>query len=290
MKTLCIYHGNCADGFGAAWAVRKALGDRVEFYPGIYGQAAPDVKDRDVVLVDFSYKRVVLDDMARFAHTLLVLDHHKSAAEDLAHMPAARKTWDEHLGFAGAPGCPHTGAVFDMTRSGAMIAWNYFHPFDPAPRLIRHIQDRDLWKFELEGTREIQSAIFSYPYDFGAWDELFARNPDRLREEGVGIERKHHKDVAELVKICQRPMKIAGHVVPSASLPYTYSSDAGHVMAKGEPFAACYWDTPAGRVFSLRSSDDGMDVSEIAKQYGGGGHMRAAGFTIPLSRIPEFEP
>ena len=52
-------------------------------------------------------------------------------------------------------------------------------------------------------------------------------------------------------------------------------------MAQGEPFAACYWDTEGARVFSLRSADDGLDVSEIAKQYGGGGHVRAAGFSVP---------
>ena len=34
-KKMCIYHGNCADGFGAAWVVRKALGSDVEFVAGI---------------------------------------------------------------------------------------------------------------------------------------------------------------------------------------------------------------------------------------------------------------
>ena len=82
------------------------------------------------------------------------------------------------------------------------------------------------------------------------------------------------------MKVCQRRMVIAGHDVPVASLPYTLTSDAGHLMAHGEPFAACYWDTPEGRVFSLRSTDDGMDVSVIAKQYGGGGHAHASGFRV----------
>lgn len=46
-KVLCIYHGNCQDGFGAAWAVRHALGeDMVEFYPGVYQDEAPDVRGR----------------------------------------------------------------------------------------------------------------------------------------------------------------------------------------------------------------------------------------------------
>ena len=76
-------------------------------------------------------------------------------------------------------------------------------------------------------------------------------------------------------------MVIAGHDVPVASLPYTLVSDAAHLMAHGEPFAACYWDTAEGRTFGLRATDEGMDVSEVAKQYGGGGHAKAAGFKVP---------
>ena len=98
---------------------------------------------------------------------------------------------------------------------------------------------------------------------------------------GAAIERKHHKDVAELVKVCQRRMLIGGHDVPVASLPYTLVSDAAHAMAQGEPFAACYWDTAEGRNFGLRATDDGLDVSDIAKKYGGGGHAKAAGFKVP---------
>ena len=75
-------------------------------------------------------------------------------------------------------------------------------------------------------------------------------------------------------------MSIGGHDVPVASLPYTLVSDAAHLMAQGELFAACYWDTAAGRNFGLRAADDGLDVSEIAKLYGGGGHAKAAGFKV----------
>ena len=95
----------------------------------------------------------------------------------------------------------------------------------------------------------------------------------RIADMGGAIEKKHHKDVAELVKVTQRVMVIGSNSVPVANIPYTLTSDAGNLMAQGEPFAACYWDTPPnGRVFSLRSTDDGIDVSAIAKAYGGGGH------------------
>lgn len=262
--TLCIYHGNCADGFGAAWAVRQAIPE-ADFYAATYQAPPPDVTGKRVVMVDFSYKRPVLLDMANKAESILILDHHKSAAEDLIDLPA------------------NVVAVFDMERSGAMMAWQHFFPEVPAPRLIEHIQDRDLWRFALRGTREIQANVFSYPYDFGVWDALMSADVETLRGEGAAIERKHHKDIAELVKVTKRRMVIGGFDVPVANLPYTLSSDAGHLMAQGEPFAACYWDTPDGRVFSLRSSDAGQDVSAVAKGYGGGGHRNAAGFQVPHS-------
>src|SRR5690606_38146361 len=111
--------------------------------------------------------------------------------------------------------------------------------------------------FTLPRTREIQAAVFSYPYDFDVWDRLMRTNDlAGLAMEGAAIERKHHKDVAELVKVVTRPMRIGGHVVPMANLPYTLASDAGHLLCGDEyPFAGCYWDTHDGRVFSLRSRE-----------------------------------
>lgn len=284
---LCIYHGNCADGFAAAWVVRNHFKGSVNFHAGVYGDAPPDVTGRDVIMVDFSYKRDVLYAMAQKANTIVVLDHHKTAADDLAQLSLSHY-WDPK----GLRNCTEMDGrlpievVFDMARSGAMIAWDYFNTTGnqrtAPPKLLEHIQDRDLWLFKLEGTREIQANVFSYPYDFAVWDELMRSSVDVLRIEGRAIERKHHKDIAELVGVSKRRMKICGHSVPVANLPYTLSSDAGHLMAKGEPFAACYMDNPGGRVFSLRSAPDGVDVSAIAKAYGGGGHQHASGFTVAI--------
>jgi oligoribonuclease NrnB/cAMP/cGMP phosphodiesterase (DHH superfamily) len=289
MKILCIYHGQCADGFGAAWVVRKALGtENVEFYPGVYQEPPPNVAGRDVILMDFSYKRPVLDEMARAAHSILILDHHKTAAADLADLPPAPK-WSIWQGCGIGDDPPlsiglRVRAVFDMDRSGAGMAWDYFFPGEARPALLNHIEDRDLWRFSLDGTREIQANIFSHPYDFEVWDRLMGDDPQSLRAEGLAIERKHFKDIAELVKATQRSMVIGGVEIPVANLPYTLTSDAGHQMAMAHPsrMACCYWDTPGGRVFSLRSTDDGPDVSAVAKKYGGGGHMHAAGFRMEI--------
>jgi oligoribonuclease NrnB/cAMP/cGMP phosphodiesterase (DHH superfamily) len=289
---LCIYHANCADGFGAAWAIWKFFGHgNVDFHPGVYQDPPPDVADCDVILVDFSYKRQVLLEMAQTARSILILDHHKSAAEELRDFEPPENPvlsgYNPERIAQHAWECDQlpVRALFDMSRSGAMLAWNYFFPNQAAPRLLRHIEDRDLWRFELENTREIQAALFSYPYDFEVWDMLVSDvqidGGDALAMEGEAIERKHFKDIHELIRAAAYRTVIAGHDVPVLNAPYFYSSDAGHIMAQGEPFAACYYDTADHRIYSLRSSDKGLDVSVIAGLFGGGGHRNAAGFKVP---------
>lgn len=268
-KPICIYHGNCADGFGAAWVFKRFADRDFDFHAGVYQDSPPDVEGRDVYLVDFSYKQAVVEAMLERCSRLVLIDHHKTAIEDLAP-----------LFEAGAIEC-----LTDINYSGAMLAWQWFNGDAEPPQLIRHIEDRDLWRFALPFTREIQACVFSHPYDFKVWDALMEAGPDEIAafvREGQAIERKHHKDIAELVGVVTRNMEIGGHSVPVANLPYTLTSDAGHLLAKGCPFAACYWDTPEGRVFSLRSTDEGLDVSEVAKQYGGGGHRNASGFRVPF--------
>lgn len=266
--TLCIFHFNCADGFSAAWAVWKKIGDSVQYHGGIHGEAPPDVTGHDVVIVDFSYKRPVMEEIIAKARSVTVLDHHKSAIADLQPLYDA--------------GLIH--GVFDLNRSGAMITWNYFHPDTPAPKLLEVVQDRDLWRFEIPGTEDIQAALFSYEYTFENWDRLMmAGDLEVLRREGQVLTRKHLKDVHEIIDMTMRTMTIAGYKVPVANFPYTMASDAGNIMASkyDAPFAATYYDRAGSRRFSLRSVGD-FDVSEIAKKYQGGGHKNAAGFEVAL--------
>lgn len=276
---LVIYHHNCADGFGAAWVFhhhhRRQVTHRPypEFIGGRYGYPPPDVTGRDVFLVDFSYKRPVIEDMLAKAASVTLIDHHKTAIDEL-----------QDLGARDVPGQqPRLRWYCDINRSGATLAWDYLFPGEPRPLLLGHIEDRDLWRFKLAGTREIQAAVFSLPYSFDTWDKLMAGDAHdlvALIAQGAAIERKHRKDVAELVITCRRRLVIAGHEVWAASLPHTMASDAGELMCQGEPFAAVYWDTADHRQFSLRSRDGGLDVSDIAAAFGGGGHQHAAGFRV----------
>lgn len=267
---LCIYHKNCADGFGAAWAVRQAISD-AEFFAASHGTEPPDVTDQEVLMVDFCYKRNVILEMAKKAKSITIIDHHVSAMNELIDLPENVIT------------------KFDMEHSGAMLAWNFFFPKKEPPMLLRHIEDRDLWKFSLPNTKEIQTALFAYPYDFDEWDILIRRSLDGLVHEGIILERKHNKDIIELLESTTRIMTIDGYRVKIANLPYTMASEAGHILAKGNPFGGTYYDMPTVRAFSLRSTDEGVDVAKIAELYGGGGHRNASGFKISYKKAAEFE-
>lgn len=272
MHPLCIYHANCLDGFTAAWAVHRGLSGEVDLFPGEYQKPAPDCADRDVIFVDFCYKREVMDSIARAASTVAIHDHHASAERDLAG-------W-----------CPNNvSKKFSMHESGATLAWKAFNG-GPAPEFVKYVRDRDLWKFALPNSREVNAALFSHKYSLPAWDRLAATPIDELVREGTAIQRKHMGDVEELVALLAHRATIAGVDVPVANLPYTYSSDAGHIMARGEHFAACYYDEGSRRNYSLRSAPDGIDVSRIAALFGGGGHEHAAGFSVPHGARVDLVP
>jgi uncharacterized protein len=261
---ICIFHSNCADGFASAWVVRRALGNQVEFHAGVHRDPPPDVRGKRVYIVDFSYPRAVLEQMASVAESITILDHHMTAQ-------------------AEAEGLPGVEAVFDMHRSGARITWDYFFPGEAPPPLILRIEDADLERMVLPSAHEIAAAVWSYPYSFDAYDMLMATDLTVLAIEGAPIVRKLRRDVTLLTGLTTRRMIIGGHNVPVANLPFTFVSDVAHQLAVGEAFAGCYWDTPSGRVFGLRSIDGGIDVAEIAKKYGGGGRRNASGFRVSFA-------
>lgn len=262
MRTV-IYHANCDDGFGAAWVARKKFGETdVAFYSAGYGDFPPPIKGHDVFVADFSYPRDILLEMESRAASIIVLDHHKTAEAAL-----------EGLSFC----------IFDMARSGARMAWDHLFTGEEPPSLIAYIEDRDLWRFDLPDSHAITAWLRSYPRDFETWDQL----ADELDHgfgvavrEGYAILRSQRKQIERLCADAVYAI-IGGHEVPVLCSPL-YQSEIGHELAEGEPFAAVWtFTSDGGRAWSLRSNNEGLDVSEIAKKYGGGGHRNAAGFRTP---------
>lgn len=281
-KSYVLYHGNCYDGFGAAWAAWKRFGDRAEYIPVNYGDTVPDLADQsEVYIVDFSYPQSVLSDLEQRMKSVIILDHHKTAWEALSNLS---------LVDAVLQGDQKLGARFDLNKSGAMLAWEFWHD-QPPPELINYIQDRDLWRFELPDSQEISGALRAYPLDFEVWDNLASSSGmERLRSEG-GIILKFTDQLVE--RMCQHVQwrEMGGFVIPvvNASL---FVSEVGNRLCQLYPqtaFAAYYVDGSDGkRHWGLRSVGE-FDVSQVAKLYGGGGHRNASGFVEYLGNNSKFK-
>ncbi|MEM7020303.1 MAG: DHHA1 domain-containing protein [Pseudomonadota bacterium] len=252
---LCIYHGNCDDGFGAAYAFWKKFGSQIDFFAGSFVKDPPDVIGQDVVIVDFSYKRPVIERMAEEANSLIILDHHKTAYEDLGDLPYA---------------------TFDMGRSGAMMAWDHCFPSKEAPLLLRHIQDNDLHWHRMKHTRQVIAGLRAYPQSFRVWDSL---DVQRLRKEGETIARFLQQKVKQILRH-RFTQNIGGYDVQVCNAPEFLGSEIANALSDKNIFGAAFWIGEHGRSYSLRSRNNGIDVSEIAKLYGGGGHRHAAGFRV----------
>jgi oligoribonuclease NrnB/cAMP/cGMP phosphodiesterase (DHH superfamily) len=264
-----IYHGNCQDGFTAAWACWLEHPDW-EYVPGKYGEAPPDVTGQDVYLLDFSYKRPVILEMAAKAKSITILDHHKTAEADLVDLPE------------------NVSVTFDMEKSGARLAWEYFHPTEFSPNIVGHVEDRDLWRFKNPNTKAYSAALFAEPYTFEAWDYFTLHSMNEILTAGEAILKKQAKDTNELLQNKFR-IVVKGQEVWTANLPYTFASDAANLLAEGEPFGSTYYFDGKDYVFSLRSKENGADVSEIAKQFpGGGGHKHSSGFKVPMEEFQKM--
>lgn len=267
MIPLVLYHGNCWDGFCAAWVAKKFLGE-IEAIPVQYGLVPPDVTNRNVYILDFSYPRHILKEMILKAEFLVVLDHHKTAETELKDL--AKEI--EREGGAWEP-----IIRFDMLKSGGQLTWDYFFEAKKASWLVDYTADRDLWRWELPFSKEINTWLRSYPLDFDRWDLLALQDPLDKVDEGRAILRCEKYLVVDHVARAYDDV-IAGYTIPVVNATCFVSEIVGE-LAKGKPFAACFFYTENGqRCYSLRSDPNGIDVSEIAKKFGGGGHKHAAGF------------
>jgi hypothetical protein len=277
VKPLILYHGNCYDGFGAAWAAWKKFSDKAEYRPMFYGMEPPtDWWDRDCYVLDFSFPAKVIGDRQLDQSYVLnvtdfkIIDHHKTAEAELREYP----------------GC----TIFDMNKSGAVLAWEFFQPSVKVPKLSEYLQDRDLWRLQMLNAREIDCWIKSHPFEFPEFEAMEVEVEfefQRCVAQGRGALRYQ----TAMVKVmCDNAwtQNIGGYNVPVTNAT-VFFSEIGEELCKRNPdapFAAYYLDRKDGvRQYGLRSRGE-FDCSEVAKKLGGGGHKNAAGFVAAVMRAP----
>lgn len=264
---LVIYHGGCSDGFGAAFAAWKLLGARAKYVPGKFGTPPPDVTGKNVVILDFSYDKETVKDMIEKANDFMLIDHHKSVMVDLHNIPQTH---------------------FDLSKSGAILSWEFFHPGKEPPKFLLYIQDRDLWTWQLPYSREFSAAFDMVEMHFENYDSYC---DDSVFDDAVkrGSYILAHKRTF-INKIMKRAAKrrIQGYSALVVNSSH-WMSEIGSSLAKSADVAVIWYFDHKDQSYhiSFRAANPDVDVSEVAKFFGGGGHKASAGCRLDGSRSIE---
>ena len=264
--TVILYHANCIDGFGAAFAAWKKFKNRATYLPVEHQVPPPEgLKGKIIYTVDFCYGAQDLRKLVKANKEVVVLDHHIGVKEDMEEA---------------------TKYVFQNDHSGSVITWNYFHPKRKIPKLLLHIEDTDLWKFKLPHTKEVSAALELVPFDFKIWDKIVKgceslRTRKKFIEKGENV-REYQMAVVKRVVLKAQEAEFEGYRTLVANSPIL-ASEIGNTLVMKKPPIAIVWSADRKRINVSLRSDGTVDVSEIAKKYGGGGHRAASGFALPVT-------
>lgn len=263
---VVIYHKNCHDGFGAAWAAWKKFGDSASWVPASYGDPIPEgIEGKEVYVVDFSYDAERLPALERIAKRLVVIDHHKGAQ---AHVEATKEY------------------VFRLDRSGAYLAWSYFHPGEKVPEFIRYIDEGDRYDVSLPDYELVGIYVFTRKRTFEEFDALYKLLES---EQGKAKAEEQGRILIEYRDLILEPalesihfIDLAGTIVPAVNVtfPLDEKSHLIHkIYEKYPPVAMSYRYDEGEWKCSLRSNGS-FNCTELAKKFGGSGHPGSSGFAI----------
>lgn len=267
-KIVVIYHGRCPDGFGGAWAAWKKFGARAAYLPARDRNRPPvPLKNKIVYLIDYTYDEPIVKKLVKDNVRVTAIDHHVS-------QKSATMLTEKYL--------------YDVKHSGATLAWQYFHPGKNVPMLLRYVEDRDIWKWNVPHSREMLTLIDLAEFDFKAWSRL-AKDLDDPRtrathlKKGILLDLQFASLYRKLIPNAE-PAKFAGYKIYVLNCPYYFADDLGHELALKTKSFSLLWNESGGRIrCSLRSAGK-IDVSKIAKKYGGGGHKESSGFSFPVGK------
>ncbi|MBI3638503.1 hypothetical protein HY227_02060 [Candidatus Wolfebacteria bacterium] len=261
-----IYHKNCPDGFGAAWAAWKKFGDKAEYFGVEHKDSVPKgLKNKEIYTVDFCYDDKELKTLIKSNKKVIVIDHHISRKEAIVNMP---------------------GSVFGGKNSGSVLAWKYFHPDKKTPKLLKHIEDTDLYNLNLPKTEELIASLETYDYSFKLWNKIASdfENPRKIKkyeEEGKAMIKQVNKTVKTLVERAQRAV-FEKHKTLVVNSPVLASKIGNYIIKVKKYPLAIIWSVrnQDGKIYVQLRSGEKVNVYKLAERFGGGGHKQAAGFFI----------
>ncbi len=276
---VVIYHGGCPDGLAGAYPFYLE-NKSIEFYGLQYDQELPDVSGKKVAVIDICFSREQMIKLNEQVGYLIVLDHHKSSERAM-----------EGLDFC----------TFDMKRSGAQMGWDYVYPNKERPWFIESIADKELLKFKLPNTKELCETFNFAEYTSNTdvitmWENMSVletiekykwdyNNLVNIGERIILFKQYEMEIICGRAFLTELVVEEKTYVVNFVNCPGQYCSEVGNMLADNTcDFAATYNHNFESRKWyiSCRASKESLiDLSIITATFEGGGHPKAAGFTIP---------
>jgi len=312
-----IYHADCPDGFGAALAAWKHFGNTASYAPLHHGEdwRPLELTGQTVYILDFSFERTTLEEIASLAHSVTQIDHHASARTPWAGL---LQTTPEGLESYRHDRLP-LSIQFNLNKSGARLSWEHFFPGTALPLALSHIEDMDLWRFALPDTRTFSRALRLLPFDFATWAQLLdeAEHSESMRyrnmlTEGRAIEQFFMREIDRLAQShLVMPARLRGEIIDplqavrhgqpilqaegqswqsiaglAINADSLFASELGNRLAELSGSFGLIWQLAAdGEIKASLRAAGKVDVATIATRYGGGGHPNAAGFRMPAERF-----
>lgn len=283
-KALIVYHGRCYDGLFAAAVLRAKLqmsGVEVDLLPQSYGsETVFDPEGRDLYILDFSFSEEQTRQYDQMANRLVIIDHHETAMRRLSDFE-----------------CQCGEVRFDLDKSAAVLTWEYAFPDVPVPRVLRHIQARDLWQWDDPDSKPFLRHMDA---EFGSRDnadraiEMIVKYEQddefkRALENGSWLEAAFQKE-SQSFAAGSFDVDFEGHSVPMVRCPSKYASEVGHILARQSgSFSLTYQVLPEMVKVSLRADSD-FPTNVLAEKFGGGGHPAASGFSLSHAQFIEAFP
>ena len=274
-NTVVLYHGHCPDGFASSYVAWKKFGDTAS-YIAVHHDFPPPagLEGKEIYMIDFSYKKEMLLEIEKNAKSFVVLDHHKTAEEAVKAVKVHR---------------------FAKDMSGCGLAWEYFFPDMPMPKLVSYVQEGDLNRSGLLHTHEILKMIYAAPFTFQAFAKLELELEDKKTfkkciEIGTYYS-QYFKRTAEILAEDAELVSFEGHQVYAVNVPRIFKHEVAQQLWQkhGHHFAIVWYETVNGAKSVSMRSDGDVDVSALAQKYGGGGHLAASAFRVKAGESLPFK-
>lgn len=285
--------GHCSGAIAKYYFLEENDVENVKMWPYDYGEPFPfdQIRDDEIVwMVDITTNPYEMMLEINKRYKLTVVDHHKSFIES----DVAKQIDENRYGEVGKAACE--------------LTWEYCFPGEKMPHLVKLLgrydiwdnSDKDLWENFILPTQMGMKMRATDPstkdgYDF--WEDYFNQCSDShqyeadievdINKRGSIILRYQEREDARACAffsfpakfhmpeengrtykiICLNSTRFNSKVFETVWDPEKYDFMLAWVSVQGERCSvSMYTDKP------------GIDVSEIAKKYGGGGHVQAAGF------------